>query len=307
MSLFCELASAYGFRTCYVLRPDKFIHYERRLLDGALYIGGTGLSYDPASTHPWANALLACIWPYAPFTPETPLCSNYAPANASFHAAGRLLTALGENGVRAERVYVPVRELLLRSGLGVALLNGLTAIPPFGSRFAIQTLAAFVPEPVYDDAAPRDACASCGACIDACPAHAIDKNSGFDYRKCLRAYMGKEAMPDWVMENMTKMLGCERCQNACPYNAGMDSVSELPASFSYERLLRGELRGALELVGFNQKSGGRLIAHAAVMAANEGRADLLPLIEAWRDDPREAVRAAEQYAISKLHNGKTMV
>lgn len=301
-----DCISQYGFTACFVLKPDRFVYYERRLRDGALHAGGANLLSDPAAALPWANTILALIRPYRPYLPQVPLCSNYPPGNASYHAADKLIARLGEMGVRAERVNVPIRELLVRSGIGVALKSGLTAIPPYGTCFAIQTLAAELPSPVYDDGPPLDTCSDCGACAAACPAAAIEKN-GFNYRKCLRAYMGKETMPAWVMAGMTKMLGCETCQNVCPYNAALDTIGALPAEFAYERLLQNDLKPALALVGFNQKSGGRLIAHAAVMAANEGRADLLPLIEKLLTDPRDAVQAAARYAISKLHNGETVV
>lgn len=304
---FRECAKAHGFAACYALRPDKFNHYERRLLAGALFSGGTGLCVDPAHDYPWANAILACLWPYDPLGPDVPLCSNYIPANSAYHAADRLLPDLLEAGVRAERADLPVRELLIRSGIGVALHNGLTAVPPYGSRFAIQTLVAALPAPfAYDDRAPLGACENCRACVKACPAGAIGED-GFDYHRCLRAYMGKEAMPLWIMDGMQKMLGCERCQYVCPQNDGQRTVEALPPAFAYERLLKSDLHDALALVGFNQKSGGRLIAHAAVMAAHEGRADLLPLIKALLADPREAVRVAAAYAISELHNEENMV
>lgn len=306
MSVLNELATEHGFAACYVLRPERFIHYERRLLDGALHTGGMKLTYDLSRELPWANALVVLIRPYEPYSRDVPLSSNYPAANAAYHAVDALLPRLMEAGIRAERCHVPLRELLMRSGVGVALKNGQTAIPPYGSRFSVQALAASLPSPRYDDAPPRGECENCGACAAACPAGAIGED-GFDYRKCLRAYMGKEPMPDWVMRGMTTMLGCELCQNACPFNAGLLTDDALPECFSYERLLQNDLRDALALVGFNQKSGGRLIAHAAVMAANVGRRELLPLIEPLQNDPREAVRIAAAYAISKLHNEKSMV
>ncbi len=301
-----SLALTCGFLECRILRPDKFMYYERRLLHGALHTGGRSLSYDLPCDYPWANAILTLIWPYTPYSASLPLCSYYAPSNAAYHASGDLLERLSENGLRAERVYVPLRELLLRSGTGVALKNGLTAIIPYGTRFAVQTLIACMERPAYDDRPPLGACEDCGACAAACPAGAIT-NNGFDFRYCLRAYMGKETMPVYVMERMNQMLGCERCQYACPYNEGIGATDALPDAFTYERLLKNDISGALAIVGRNQKSGGRLVAHAAVMAANEGRADLLPRIEALADDPREPVRAAAEYAISKLHIRKTMI
>lgn len=297
-----SLATKYGFAEAYVLRPDKFDHYERRLEHGALHIGGTRLLADVQAEHPWATAILALIWPYVPYAEELPLCSNYPPAHAAYLACNEFLTALEEQGVRAARVNVPVRELFMRSGLGIALKNGLTAMPAHGTRFTMQCLAIALSDVHYDDAPPLGACLDCGACEQVCPMKAIDEE-GFHPNTCLRAFMGKNAMPKRVMERMNKMLGCERCQYCCPHNAEQTFVTELPEAFAYERLLQDDVQEALALLGSNQQTGAKLKAHAAVMAAHENRLDLLPLIEAAQDDPRELVSAAAKFAISRLQNG----
>ena len=301
-----SLAAKHGFAAAYVLRPDKFDHYECRLEHGALHIGGTRLVADVQAEHPWANAILALIWPYAPYAEELPLCSNYPPAHAAYLASKEFLAALEGKGIRAARVNVPVRELFMRSGLGIALKNGLTAMPAYGTRFTMQCLAAELHAPVFDDAPPLGDCQDCGACQKVCPVGAIDAE-GVHPNTCLRAHMGKTAMPKRVMERMNKMLGCERCQYCCPHNAGQTFVDELPEAFSYERLLRDDVQEALALLGSNQQTGAKLKAHAAVMAAHENRLDLLPLIEAARDDPRELVSAAAKFSVSRLQNSKTVV
>ena len=110
-------------------------------------------------------------------------------------------------------------------------------------------------------------------------------------------------MGEWVMDAMATMLGCELCQNVCPYNRLILPQGELPEAFALERLLGGDDKPALALVGVNLKKNGRLQQHACVMAAKLGRKDLLPLIRELADDPREAVRAAARYALGRL--GKT--
>ena len=301
-----DVAHEFGFQDVFVLRPDRFIHYQHRFKNNAIHSGGRSLCADVQLRFPRANAILALIWPYTPFAETVPLCSNYIPANAAYQAAGHVLARLEEQGVYGARVNVPVRELLLRGGQGVALKNGLTAMPAYGTRFTIQTLAVELAEPTYDEAEALGACAGCNACVRACPAAAIGED-GFDFQKCLRAHMGKEVMPEWVMNRMTKMLGCEICQCCCPYNAGQDAIGELPVAFSPERLLQNDTEDAAGLIGANMASGGRLQAHAAVMAAHGGRRDLLPLLEAMREDLREPVRAAAHFAISRLRNEECMV
>ena len=116
--------------------------------------------------------------------------------------------------------------------------------------------------------------------------------------------MGKEVMPVWAMDKLDSLLGCELCQFVCPQNGGIPFENDLPEAFSLERILRGELRPVLALVGTNQNSGGRIVCQAMVLAARRRRTDLLPLIRAWADDPREQVKAAMNYAISLLQAGE---
>jgi ferredoxin len=298
-----DIAKEYGFTNALVLQSNRFIHYEQRQKSGTLHKGGMRLCTGIHMLYPHANAIIALIWLYDAFDDSVPLCSNYIPAHAAYQAAGHLLTKLNELGIIASRVHVPIRELLLRSGCGIALKNGLTALPDYGTRFTIQTLAVELPNPVYDDAEPLGACIGCDACIRACPVSAIS-GDGLDYSKCLRAYMGNEPLPEWVMNKMTKMLGCEVCQGCCPYNANQNIINELPSAFSLDRLLHGDTVYAINLIGANQTSDKRLMAHAAVIAARYERNDLLPALQAMSENSNRMMQEAAQYAISQLHNSK---
>ena len=110
-------------------------------------------------------------------------------------------------------------------------------------------------------------------------------------------------MPPWVMERMTTLLGCEMCQDACPLNHFIrprPMTDEEKAAFDLERLLSGDLKPALSLIGKNMKKGGKLIAQAAVLAANQKRTDLLPLLEAQAQKADGPLKDTLLWAISKL-------
>lgn len=305
MSIVQELARQAGFSECFVLPPDKFQHYERLRKDGVLSSSGQNLCIDPRSDYPWANALLLLLYAYHPYPKQSGVSGNYPASNAAYHAGHALLTLLMQSGVRAETVYVPVRELALRSGVGISCRNGLTAFDGYGTRVAVQTLAVCLPDGECAATSPQKGasrtCPGCGRCEAVCPTHAISSD-GYVFTKCARAYMGKEPMPNWAMDAMTSLLGCELCQFACPLNAGIAPLSEVPEAFALERILGGEIKPVLALVGKNLNAGGRILCHAAVMAGKAGRRDLLPEITALLDDPREAVKAAANYAIFLLQD-----
>ena len=290
-----------GFAECFVLSTEPFSYYERRLQSGALHSAALDLTVDLRQDAPWANALLALIYPYRPYADEIPVSGNYPASNAAYHAAGKFLRALEVAGIRAERAEVPIRELLLRSGVGSPLKNGLTLIKGYGTRYSVQALLAQLPEPVYTPAREPEPtrCSACHACERICPSGGIS-DAGYNFKSCARAYMGGDPMEDWVMDAMTCILGCELCQKVCPYNAGIEPIAEMPDAFRLEEILSGNVKPALKIVGKNLNKQGRMIQHACVVASKLGRNDLVELIQPLLEDKREGVRVAAKYALKHL-------
>ena len=110
-------------------------------------------------------------------------------------------------------------------------------------------------------------------------------------------------MPEWVMEKLTCLLGCEGCQDGWPLNHFMKPRPMSPAeaeAFDLAKLLSGDLKPALSIIGKNMKKGGKLTAQAAVLAANQGRVDLLSLLESQAAQTDGPLKDTLLWAISKL-------
>lgn len=253
-----------------------------------------------------ANAFLLLIKAYRPLLEED--VSGYYPASQeSYLQARSLLEAYKAAGVPVVMARVPFRVALEKFKLGTLLENGMYALPGFGTRFVLQGLilklhgAPAEPEPSLT---PPD-CLHCGKCRAACPTGAID-GEGFHWEKCLRAYMENEPMPQFVKEKLVTLLGCEKCQACCPLNAAIPfrtMTDEERYAFRAERLLRGEQKEALLLVGKNQKKNGKLSAQAAVQAANTGRTELVPLLKQLLEGERTLSPLEEdavKYALFRL-------
>lgn len=260
---------------------------------------------DPRQAYPWARGFLLLVWPYVPYTPESGLSGYYPASNQSYHAAMGLRQKLLGRGERCEMARVPFKTVMEHWGLGTMLCNSLIALPRWGTRFILQGLMVEAegecPDPVLSSG-----CLHCGRCQRACPGGAIDEG-GYHWRRCIRAYM-EEDMPPAVMERMTVLMGCEVCQEVCPLNAGVPhrpQTGEERAAFAPERLLAGEQKTALQIIGKNMKKGNKLIAQSAVLAAKAGRKDLLPLMEQQlKEQIPNGERQALLWAISRLQRPK---
>lgn len=302
-----ELAKQRGFAAGYLLPVPQYEEWTRRRASGAFAPEADWIEGDAAAAWPWANGLLLLIWPYAPYAPDAGVSGYYPASNQSYHAMMGLREALKGLGVRAERAAVPVKTVLVEHGLAACLDSDMLYLPGLGTRFVIQALMVALPQEdlrFTPRQAPFEACIHCKRCQRACPGGAISPR-GYDWRKCLRAHEDGPGMPGWVMEKLTCLLGCEACQDACPLNHFIRPrplTEEEKSAFDLEKLIAGDLKPALSLIGKNMKKGGKLTAQAAVLAANQYRTDLLPLLEAQAQKADAPLKETLLWAICHLKN-----
>ena len=300
-----ELVQNAGFAAGYLLPVPQYEEWTRRRASGAFAPEADWIEGDAAAAWPWANGLLLLIWPYAPYASDAVLSGYYPASNRSYHAMQDLAKALAQAGVRAQRAAVPVKTILVERGLATCLDSDMLYIPGLGTRFVIQALMVAVPEEELQYTprqAPFEACVHCRRCQNACPGGAIGPK-GYDWRRCLRAYEDGPAMPEWVMEKLTCLLGCEVCQDVCPLNHFIQPRPMTPEeqeAFDFGKLLSGDLKPALSIIGKNMKKGGKLTAQAAVLAANQKRTDLLPLLEERAAEVEGPLKDTLDWAISHL-------
>ncbi len=151
------------------------------------------------------------------------------------------------------RAVLPVKLLAVRSGLAKYGRNNITYIPKYGSFHQLTAFYSDYQSPIdnWQDKEALPLCAKCSACIKTCPTSAIEKNK-FLIRaeKCLTYLNEKDVkhdFPKWVdASSHNSIIGCMRCQRACPYDKNVVDWCEDRGEFSEEEtayLLRGRFGG----------------------------------------------------------------
>jgi len=152
------------------------------------------------------------------------------------------------------RAILPIKRLAVRSGLAKYGRNNITYIPKYGSY---HTLAALYtdyesPEDHWQEMEALPKCATCRACLKACPTGAISEDRFLiRVEKCLTYFSempSSKPFPEWIGPSAhNSLVGCMRCQRACPYNKDIIDWHRDAGVFSEEEtsyLLKGEFTGA---------------------------------------------------------------
>ena len=135
--------------------------------------------------------------------------------------AQQLEAEIGPFGYRAFVDSAPVMEKPLARDAGLGWIGKHTNLinERAGSLFMLGELFTDLPLPV--DAAAKDRCGTCRACLPACPTAAITAPYQLDARRCI-SYLTIEhhgPIPESLRPAIgNRIFGCDDCQLACPWN-----------------------------------------------------------------------------------------
>jgi epoxyqueuosine reductase len=166
-----------------------------------------------------------------------------------------LARILGEKGYKSTRTALPLKMLAARSGLVQYGRNNICYVPRLGSF--LQLVAAYSDMPCEEDswqeATMMKSCEECELCRRACPTGAIPSNR-FLLRaeRCIVYHNEKKGdvpFPKWMDASWHNcVVGCMRCQRACPQNKEVIQWTGEEEEFSEEEtalLLEGVPHGKL--------------------------------------------------------------
>jgi epoxyqueuosine reductase len=116
---------------------------------------------------------------------------------------------------------IPLKLLAVSSGLGRYGHNTLCYVDGFGSYCSLESYYTDIPCEDKDwNLAVLDNCETCARCAKNCATGALGGPFIMDGDRCLYAQnMSSQSMPDWLSPEIHHtLIGCLRCQEACPIN-----------------------------------------------------------------------------------------
>ncbi len=264
------------------MREQKGLEQPRALLRSAACIVVLFAPYRPAALPPEPGSMA--------------LSAYYIASNRSYHSARAVADYIKQHGAQALHTDgVSAKGAALRTG-GFLGDNGFYYHPEFGSYVCIQTVLtdAFEPDGASQE---TDGCLHCGTCAAACPSQAV---GGIE--RCLRYHMNGP-VPEALRGDVYQLLGCEKCQSACPLN---DAACGEPVSFTLEALLRNDATKALrELAGPNMARRGRVISQAALYAAATKQTQIVDTLRQLAENEDEPIATHARWAIDQLNGENT--
>jgi len=230
-----------------------------------------------------------------------------------------LIDAAAREGRAAEiKVFVdtaPVMEKPLAQAAGLGWQGKHTNLLSRDLGNWIFLGAIFTTLDLPADAAEREHCGSCTACLDICPTRAFPAPFQLDARRCISYLTIEHKGP--VEEALRPLLGnriygCDDCLAVCPWNKFAVAAAE--AGYA-DRVGEPELAelAALDDAGFRARFAGspirrigrdRFLRNVLYAIGNSGLPMLIPAAEALRDDPDPTVAEAARWAIARLSGGK---
>jgi epoxyqueuosine reductase len=232
---------------------------------------------------------------------------------ARLKAIGRWLIeqAGGEIKVFVDTAPVMEKPLAQAAGLGWQGKHTNLVSRQWGSWLFLGAI--FTSLDLPPDAAERDHCGACRACLDVCPTAAFPAPYRLDARRCIsyltiehKGPIARELRP--LIGN--RIYGCDDCLAVCPWNKFAQASHEV--KFHVRKVLRAPPLAALvqlDDAGFRalfakspiKRTGrARFVRNVLIAIGNSGDLALADAAARLLDDPAPLVRGAAVWALGRL-------
>jgi epoxyqueuosine reductase QueG len=278
------------------IRHEEITTYARRL-----GIDDVGFASADSAAHnilPGASSVVVLFrryWPAAAPPPDTIAMSGYYIASHAAYLAAKQLTAwlVSRDTQAVHTTSLPAKPAALKT-CGFIGDNGFFFHPQYGSLLCIQTIVTDAVSAQTRKDGPTE-CLHCGACADACPSHAVGH-----HELCLRYHIDG-IVPEPLRGDVYQLIGCEKCQTACPLNSHDTSP---PRAYAIGDLLDGKhIKELKALAGPNFVRQRRVMSQAVLYAAAARLYHHLPCLHKLAATTEEPLRTHARWACALLEKG----
>ncbi len=202
------------------------------------------------------------------------------------------------------------RSFARRAGLGWIGKNTCLIHEPMGSWFFLgELITSLELEP---DIPAADRCGTCTRCIDACPTQALlPAGDGFtlDSRRCISYFTIELRGPipeEYRADIGTHILGCDICQDVCPWNtrapetAAFDSVHSGPDLEECSRLSEEQFRSRFKGSALSRPRYSGFLRNVAIAMGNSELPRLREPLEALTRHADPVVAEHSRWALKRL-------
>ena len=226
-----------GFDNCGVISLDDMQSFDARLKERIEAVPESGPFYesirgnaDIRKRFPWAKSLVICITRYGKYHYPEQLQGRYAKSfflseeskPAERHKQQHTLTQwFDEQNIRWVHGPYGLRHAAVQAGLGIIRKNNFF----YDEKGSWLNLAGYVIDKecqLYQEHPCRPCPSNCHLCVKNCPTGSLSAPYVINPSRCISycTTFGKGIIPKGVDEKAfgERLIGCDRCQDICPFN-----------------------------------------------------------------------------------------
>lgn len=260
------------------------------------------------------STLLLLLYPYDSWGEADSGCvrvsTYYFAAQDAYLKAREMVNRLNQEGESAWLCNeVRLKPLLSHLKDFTQGRNTLHYHKEFGSRFHMQVIGLAAQMPMDENILrPKeeksDMCGSCRMCLQICPANALT-DEGFRRDRCLRQHMLRSTpVPEHLRKLMeNRLVGCDICQQVCPYNVHLQAGETARECFPLDDLLKQDevaISRLSEKIGSNMARANRVLAQACIAAGNSREKGYLSVLNELCKHPSPTVAEHAKWAVNYL-------
>lgn len=253
-----------GYDNCGIIAPEVLIDSEERLRErmekvpeSAGFYNGIAANYTPVKERfPWVRSIIVLTFEHGKYRYPPEMRKRYAKAfflspedgHTDVYDYIKFEKWLTAQGIRWHKGSIPLRYAAMKAGLGIIRKNNFfyTDNGSFVSLFAYITDC---DARLIQNVSPRPCADTCTLCQKACKSGALCEAYTMNPMRCISFWttFGKGSVPPFLEEEMFEewIVGCDNCQDACPYNRkhnwdkgdAFSNIEEIASNLVSEKLL----------------------------------------------------------------------